>query len=133
MYHEHHKHRKHEDMIAWLCTDPHYAVPLPYLYPELSGAVVLGTETVCFRGAKQPVSWDSSLAHPSMASDEAPSRQAGDSALSSEPPGLTVASSVLSWRPHHACIPNSIEPSLRFGCGVIAGAPLPSQTSCALT
>ena len=54
MYHEHHKHRKHEDMIAWLCTDPHYAVPLPYLYPELSGAVVLGTETVCFRGLLSP-------------------------------------------------------------------------------
>ena len=25
------------------------------------------------------------------------------------------------------------EPSLRFGCGVVAGAPLPPQTSCALT
>ena len=86
MYREHHKHRKHEDMIAWLCTDPHYAVPLPYLYPELSGAVVLGTETVCFRGAKQTVSWDSSLAHPSMASDEAPSRQGGTALSRPSPP-----------------------------------------------
>jgi len=44
-------------------------------------------------------------AHPSAASDEAPSPPGGDSALSSEPPGLAVVSFVWSWRPL-ACIPN---------------------------
>jgi hypothetical protein len=40
MYREHHKHRKHEDMIAWLCTDPLYTALERSLLP-----VILRTKT----------------------------------------------------------------------------------------
>jgi hypothetical protein len=61
-------------------------------------------------------------AHPSAASDEAPSPPGGDSALSSEPPGLAVVSFVWSWRPlaHAFRIGASIHaPKLQFAGTIV--------------